>query len=324
MLTLALISLALATQPDAAAAPPPSAPPPDRAAPQQLDAPAQARALCEALVPVERLSGSGGVVRQARAKAEHEARREAAVDGRYRVVIAADRLKFADYDPDDQVLTLSDRALLVAAGGSLRVFSADEPGLPVTADPAAAERIVQAAARKALSLAITFTLPDDDATCAHANGTARYALGVEPISWEYVTGGEVLARGSEDGDRPTVSAEQGARPRVEVADPLEGGGRGVRTAIEARSSELESCYRRALQRQPALDGSLVAEFQVLDGGDPTIRMAADSVLDDDMTSCVRGVLSKVTLPPGEDVRAAIPIHFVLEQPAGTEGTGAAP
>ncbi len=315
MLSLAL-TLVLAAPP-APAAPAEDSPvvsAPTASSPLALESPAQVRAMCEALTPSERVIAKGDVVERAHLEAVHDSRREVALDARYRVQIAADRLRFAEYDPDEKVLVLSDRAFLAAAGGSIQIWPVENAGLPVTADAAAARRIMQAAARKRLVLALTFTLPDeDDVTCAHANGSNRYALGVDPFRWEYLDGTQVLARGGEGADRPIVTAAEGALPRVRVSDPI-GGGRELRSAVEARGKDLEGCYHRALQQNPGLDGSLVAEVDLASGAARTVRMAADSLQDEAMTACVSGIISNVAFPQGADVLADIPIHFELEPP----------
>jgi hypothetical protein len=293
------------------------------AAVQPLDTPAQARALCDALTLPERLRTKGNAVERARASAEHEARREAALNGRYRVTIPAERLRFAPYEPDEKLLALSERVFLSGAGGALHVWTLENQGLPVTVDTAAAERVMQAAQRRTLALRLTFTLPDDDeeAFCAHATGARSYALGIDPASWEYVDGAQVLARGGEGGDRPVLTAAEGARPRVDVSDPVGEGGREVKRAVLAKQKDLEGCYQRALQQNPGLDGSLVAEVDLAAEGARAVHVAADSLQDEGMTSCVRSVLSGVEFPRGAGERAEIPIHFLLEAPAASGGMG---
>ena len=182
---------------------------------------------------------------------------------------------------------------------------------------------MQAAGRRQLALALTFNLPEDDdeVMCAHRNGSSSWSLGVEPVAWEYLQGGEVLLRGGEGADRPTVTAAQGALARVEVSDPVGGGGPGVRSAVEARAQDLEVCYQQALKSNPALDGSLVADIELASGGAPReVRVAVDSLQDEALSTCVRGVLARTTFPRGE-ARAAIPIHFRLEEPAASGGSG---
>jgi hypothetical protein len=308
------LSLAVAATPAQAAAPAADAPRAP-AAPLVLESPAQVRALCDALMPSERLLTRGDVVERARAEAAHDARRETALGARYRVRIAADRLRFEEYDPEERQLVLSERAFLAAASGSIQVWPVEDVGLPVTVDEAVARRITQAAARKRLALVLTFALPDDDdVTCGHANGSGRYSLGVEPYRWEYLAGSQVLARGGEGADRPIVTVAEGARPRVSVSDPV-GGGRELRSAVEAREKDLQGCYQRALQQNPGLDGSVVAEVELASGAVRSVRLAADSLHDEAMAGCVTGIISQVSFPQGADVRADIPIHFELEAPA---------
>jgi hypothetical protein len=298
-----------------------NAPAPSPLAPSQvhlLDTPAAVRALCEALTPAERLVVKGDVVQRARIEAAHDVAREAALNGRYRLAIRGERLRFAAYDPDESSLELSERAFLAGAGDALQIWPIDLPGLPVAAPLATAERVMRAAARHTLALVVTFTLPDDDEdvfTCGHASGSNRYSLGVEPFSWEYVDGDQVLARGGEGGDRPLFTVAQGARPRVEVAEPLGERAPETRRAVEARRRDLQGCYERALRANPGLDGSLVAEVDRSAAGAPNVRMAIDSVLDEPMATCVSSVLARVEYPRGDASPTTIPIHFVLDPPA---------
>jgi hypothetical protein len=314
MLSLAL-TLALSVQPGEAAAPSVEAP----AAPAEvtsLETPAQVRALCDALDPAERVARGRDAVERGRAQAEHEARREAALAGIYRVRIAPERIVFATYDPEERRLALSDRAWLTAAGGALHVWMVSDAGLPVAAEPAVAARIVEAAASRTLALTLTFELPvDDEVTCAHPAGSRAWALGVEPRGWELAEHGALLARGGEGSDRPLVTADQGATPRVDVAEWV-GDARGVRGAVADRAPDLERCYRRALAVDPALDGTLVAELDLGgEGGAPrSVRIAVDSVQDDVMLACVTGVLARTAFPRGADALATIPIHFELQAP----------
>jgi hypothetical protein len=277
---------------------------------QVVNDPPQARTLCEALTPGERLRRGDDVVAQARAEAQQDARRETALAGRYRVTIPGAVVRFAPYDREEQLLSVSEKTFLAGAEGVLHVWALSRADLPVTADEATASRIVSAAKQKKLALILTFTLPDDEdeAVCANVAGSRHYALGVEPFAWEYVAEGEVLARGGEGGDRPLVTAAQGAKPRVEVSDPYGAGGREARQAVERSAKDLQACYEQALRQNPGLDGTLVAEVEP----GQRVRLAADSVQDDGLGACVQGVLSRVRFPGGG--RLQLPIHFLLEPP----------
>jgi hypothetical protein len=314
---LLALTLALAAPPSAAGTVSVEAPPITSSQPgtvQVVADPTQARTLCTALLPSERLATKGDVVARAQAEDEQDARREAALAGRYRVMVPAERLKFGSYDRDEQELTLSDRTFLAAANGTLHLWMVSRAGLPVAADPATAQRLAQAAAQRKLTLALTFTLPDDEdaAYCANVSGSHHYGLGVEPFSWEYAVDGQVLARGGEGGDRPLVTAAQGARPRVEVSDPYGAGGREARQALEAAAPDLVTCYQHALEENPSLDGTLVAEVDLSAG--QSVRVAADSVQDEGLTRCVMGVVSRARFPRAGATRLDIPIHFLLEAP----------
>jgi hypothetical protein len=172
MFSLALtLALALAAPPSAAGTVLVEAPPITSSQPgtvQVVTDPTQARALCTALLPSERLATKGDVVARAQAEDEQDARREAALAGRYRVMVPAERLKFGSYDRDEQELTLSDRTFLAAANGTLHLWMVSQAGLPVAVDPATAQRLAQAAAQRKLTLALTFTLPDVTMIDAHS------------------------------------------------------------------------------------------------------------------------------------------------------------
>ncbi len=263
---MSVLLLSLALLAPAAASPAPPAGPgatarPQAVQPRPLESLAQVKALCDALTPVERFAPTGNAVERSRAEGAHEIRREAALTKRYTVTLPGDRLRFADYDSEERTLTLADRSELVAAGGGLRLFTVEDRGLPVTADETAARRILQAGARRALVLALTFVLPEDDdlAVCSHNAGALSYTLGVEPMSWEYRDDAVVLARGGEGAERPLVGADRGARPRVLVADMAE---RDVQGAVQSRLRDLEGCYQRALQSDPVLDGAVVADVDL--------------------------------------------------------------
>jgi hypothetical protein len=277
------------------------------------------RALCDDLDPPERALATGDAVERDRIRALRERRRDVALAGRYRVQIAPERLVFT-YDGEERRLSLSQRSWLAAASGALRLWTVADEGLPVAASAGAAKHIVGAAARGALTVVLTFDLPDDDeVSCAHPAGSRAWALGVAPFSWELRERGRALARGGEGGDRPVVGA--GALPHVDVAEPIgELGGRDLRAAIAARTKDLEGCYRRALSVAPALDGSVVAELDL--GGDAGVprgvRIAIDSLQDEAMLGCVTRVLAATAFPIGRDSVAAIPIHFELDAPSAED------
>ncbi len=280
-----------------------------------LETPKQVEDLCASLVPAERARFRGDALERGKAEVTHQVARSKAFESRYRVEIPGAGVAFAPYDEGEGELALSPRAVLAGARGSLRVWASEDPELAVKVSRAEVRRILDAQRAQALTLSLTFDLPAEDeggSPCAHAAGTKVYTLAVEPVSWEYVSKGEVLARGGEDAGRPLVTVAQGARPTVEIGDPVGGGG-GVRQAIAGRSKELDACYRVALQRIPGLDGALVVEVRLGQGGAPVVRVAADSIQDDELAACVRGALAKAGFPKGT-AAASIPIHFRLQAP----------
>jgi hypothetical protein len=283
------------------------------AGPAVLSNPAEARQLCQALTPPDRLAFGGSSVDRSEAARTHEQDRDAALEGRYQITIPAAQLAFAPYDVDEHTLMLWRHAVPTGADGGARLALVEEQGLPVRANPAAARRIVDAQQEGSLALRVTFALAEDDeAPCFSLAGGTASTFAAEPVAWEYVSGDEVLARGGQDSDRPIVSAAQGARPRVELGKPVDESGIGeVRTTAPEHVRDLESCYSAALQRDPYLDGAIVAALDSGSGAD-RVKIAADSVQDEAFVGCVRGVLARVDVNGAG--RTWLPIHFVLEGP----------
>lgn len=288
--------------------------PPERTdlPPRRLDSAAELERLCAELEPAERLRANGDAVSKGEAERRHELARDRAITARYEVVVAAGKVAFAPYDAAEERLALADPSQLAIAGGVARLWPTEEPGLPVDVDPAAARRILQAQRVGRLELRLVFDLPDD-AVCGATQRAKRYTLAVEPVAWRWQDGESVLARGGAGADRPLYSAAQGGRPRIDVGAPLTGAA-DARRLVLAHAYDLEACYAQALKRDPSLDGVIVAEL-----GSTTPAIAADSVGDDVLASCVRSVLRGTA--SGE--RAAVPIRFVLDPPASpaSQGTG---
>ena len=290
--------LALAPGPAASAEP----------APALLEKPAGAARLCQTLQPVAR-AAAGSEAAQARAREEAMARR-------YRVTVAGDGLDFEPWD-EEAGLALSPRAVLVGAGKSLRLWMPDANDLAVRTPRAQAQRVFQAKGKGRLSLRLTFEIPSGEpgeAPCMKAGATQSWILAVEPVSWEYLAGGEVLARGGEAADAPLVSAAEGARPRVEVGEAVgEAASPAVRSALQGSLADLEACYREALSRSPRLDGTLVVEVRLAGKAGPprSARIAADSAHDEALAACVQGVAARARFPAGRAGVASMAVQFEL-------------
>lgn len=302
---LVLAATGAAAHPAGSAAAPgaPAQRPPERAA-IPLAAGEDAARLCRALEPVERLRPAGDAVARGEAAASHGAEREAALAATYEAVVPAASLAFAPYDGPERRLSLSEPVQLPIAGGAARAWPVADRDLAVAADAAVARRILEAQRSGTLSLALAFELPEE-ATCSPgARGTAP-AFPIEPVSWRWVDGGAVLARGGAGADRSLLTVAQGAVPRVEVGEPLAGPVE-AKQAVLSRVAALEACYAEALERDPGADGVLVAD---LGGHDPAI--SADSVGDAELAACVRRALGPLAAQGG---KVAVPIRFELGAP----------
>jgi hypothetical protein len=309
------------TPPAGADAPRAVAPPAATAAaePAAIDGAEAAGALCRALVPTDRVRFEGSALERGDAESSHAAARDEAIAATYLLTVPAERIRFAQYSPDERTLSLYRHALPANADGSVRLNPTVDGGLPVEVDPQTARRILAALERRALTLDVTFALPEEEESpCFHVPGARSYTFAAEPVAWAYVADGAVLARGGRGADRPLVSARDGAQPRVRLGRAMEegeGDARDLRVAALDRLEEVEACYASALDRDPFIDGAVVADVELPAGrGAPgKVRIAADTVHDADLVTCVRDVLATLEVRGGGS-RAFLPIHFALEQP----------
>lgn len=259
--------------------------------------------LCRTLEPPERVRPPGDAVARGEARQEQETSRRAALAARYEARVPAGKLAFAPWDGPERRLGLQEPVQLPIAEGTARLWPAEHRDLAVEADAAAARAVLYAQGRDALALELVFDLPDD-ATCGTGARGKRFTVPVDPVAWRWLDGDRALAHGGAAAERPLVTAAQGARPRIDVGDPISGPREAAR-AVRARAAELEACYREALARDPGADGVIVAGL----GGAGT-AIAADSVGDEQLAACVRRALG--ALPPGAP--AAVPIRFELAAP----------
>lgn len=271
--------------------------------------------LCIALQPAERLRTRGDAVERGEAEARHEESRDAALAQRYEVVVPAAGIAFAPYDGPERRLALTEPVQIAVGDGTARLWPTEERALPVEIDAAGARRVLDAQRNVTLTLALTFDLPDD-ATCGTGARGKKFTIPIEPVSWRWVDGATVLAHGGAGADRPLLTAAQGARPKVDVGEPIAGPAE-AKKAVAARAAELEACYAEALKRDPGIDGVLVADI-----GGQRAAISADSVGDADFAACVQKVLGP--LAPARGGKVVVPIRFELEPPGAAKDAKKAP
>jgi hypothetical protein len=247
----------------------------------------------------------GDAVDRGVAEERHGDDRRAALRARYEALVPAGKVAFAPYDGPERRLALQEPVQLAFADGVV-LWPTEDRGLPVDATAAAARRVLDAQRRGTLSLSLVFDLPED-ATCATGARGTRFTVPVEPVAWRWLDAQTVLAQGGAAAERPLVSAAEGARPKVDVGEPIAGTAE-TKKAVVARTRDLEACYADALKRNPSIDGVLVAD---LGGGRAAI--SADSVGDEGLATCVQKVLGP--LASGQGARTAVPIRFELAAPA---------
>ena len=93
----------------------------------------------------------------------------------------------------------------------------------------------------------------------------------------------------------------------------------MRSALQESLADLEACYREALERSPRLDGTLVVEVALggKAGRPRSARISVDSVQDEGLAECVKGVAARARFPAGRPGTASLPVHFELAAGSGT-------
>lgn len=273
--------------------------------PRAVDGAPGLEALCRALAPAR---PAGDAVERGEALSRAEEARDEALQARWRIAVPGGKLAFAPFDGPERRLALAEPSTLLVGPGA-RLWPVADRGLPVTVDAAVARQVLDAQRRGSLVLSLTFDLPED-AGCGADPRVRSLQLPVEPVEWSWLDGQRVLARGGAAQDRPTIDLAAGAIPKVDVGDPMAGSAE-VKKAVVARSPELLECYRRALQKDPAVDGVVVVELSAGAG----LAIAADSTGADELPGCVARALA--TLAPPAGGKAAVPIRFELEPPTVT-------
>jgi hypothetical protein len=262
-------------------------------------------ALCRMLAPPAQLRPAGDAVDRGEAISGAEQARHDALAARWQIRVPAAKLAFAPFDGPERRLELAEPSTL-ALGSHARLWPVAERGLAVEVDAGVARQILDAQRRGSLVLALTFDLPEE-AGCGADQRVRSIQLPVDPVEWRWLDGDRVLARGGAAADRPAVDVAAGAKPKVDVGEPIAGTAE-MKKAVVARSPELLECYRHALEKDPAVDGVLVVELSASAG----LTIAADSTGADDLPGCVSKALA--TLAPPAAGKAAVPIRFELVPP----------
>src|SRR6185369_3940430 len=110
-------------------------------------------------------------------------------------------------------------------------------------------------------------------------------------------GGAAIAAATDVGPRGERSA-----PRVEPARPLVENGvadtAALARVVRQGMAAIRGCYERALKRDPRLAGKLVLRFTVTAAGTvSTVDFDDDSLGDDEVTRCLRGIFLRWRFPP---------------------------
>ncbi len=182
--------------------------------------------------------------------------------------------------------------LPAAPAASVVLTATEERGLPVRVNAEMARKIV--AARSA----------DGHSGCGWSStsrrrrlrrGSARQAVHAERWSRWSGAGSRatvVLAWGGVAGDRPAVSTAVGARPAVDVGEPIAGPSEARKAVAARRGASWSACYAEELKRD--------ASHRRRGGGGPGERVvvAADSTGSPELAACMERALAPLAGSPG--------------------------
>ncbi len=139
-------------------------------------------------------------------------------------------------------------------------------------------------------------------------------IAVEPLRWELVDeAGTVVASGVPEGVAER-RAPPGGTPSVAVEPATVDGEGPPASAVTQKAKDaaprLQGCFQGALEKEPALDGSVVFRVDIgADGRAKAVDVTADSVASDGLVACAKQVLVAIEWGKGGPSSALVPVHF---------------
>ncbi len=262
---------------------------------------------------------SGNAVEQAQAIEAHAHRRQAALAGRYVVLIPSSGFSFRNYEIGERRLILDTQySLVLGDGAELFVPSTDPaPGFvlaPDLADRLATQRIEGKLALRLLFRPLGSQLRKD--ACMWLGGGRVVKMEIEVLGTALVApDGTVLSRGDTGEYADSSSVLPVRSPKVTVRRPRGADGKDVAAsvtlALGVLAERARPCYERVLIARPALRGTLVVGIRIGPGGQvESARVEMSSLGDDTLVSCVSANVAKATITGASDgQRFSVPLQF---------------
>lgn len=283
-----------------------------------LSDPAQARELCLATRPTDRVLFDGDQVERAKATAAYEEGREKAIERLYRVRVPAGGFKVGAYDLKGQSLAIDTRLPLRLSHGAVNVVL-PSGSLALELPPDGASAAMAAVKGGNATLDVFFALDDSTgAPCTGSVAAGVVTLSGDPISAELKDGlGQVVARGETeraDAFRGALGGYAGT-PTVTIgAVQTDAGGadpKVVASKLKAIVDPLRACYDRRLREKPTAGGTAVLGVALADGGSVgEVNFIADALGDDVLRDCIEASMKKVRVE-GAGGLFRVPIEFKL-------------
>lgn len=229
------------------------------------------------------------------AKGGDKAAHDAAMQQEYQLTLQPGQYKIGEADPGSGTLSIDTQRAFRLFHGQAVFYPVDEEDLDLAVPEG--QPLPQKTDDLALQLVVR---PGQDAEQPCTVGLSKdYVMGVEVLSARLVNkSGAAVAALEEDTGIQRAGSTNG-QPDVEIEPAVVEGSATMSKTVTDRIAQLRpqltQCYQQGLQKQPALDGSMVLGFDVSGGKPGQVTVMADSVQDDQVATCVTRAVSGVEL-----------------------------
>jgi hypothetical protein len=274
---------------------------PAAAGPQPLLSLERVRAVCLGLRPVERVSFTGSPDRIAKARDAYRVERDRLRQTTFSVEIPWGTFVVSSWDPEQKRVTVSTEKPFRALAGALSLVDPDLDELQFEAVEEAHGPLQAGLSKGTLSLLLTFKPAEEDESPCVASKAEAFTLLMDLTAAELRAAGKPVARATGEGFEP--AARTSGKPtvtlrRAPVADAAANTPAALKS-VEKVKPALEQCYRDALAKRPALDGSLILALAMGASGKVEAKeVMADSLQDAATLECIKAALAQARLPAG--------------------------
>lgn len=230
--------------------------------------------------------------------ADSPAQRDAAMEQEYQLTLQPGQYKISEADPSSGTLTVDTQRAFRLFHGQAVFYPVDEEDLDLSVPEG--QPLPQKTDDLALQLVVR---PGQDSEQPCTVGLAKdYVMGVEVLSARLVNKSGAAVASLEEETGLERQGKSSGQPEVEIEPAVVEGSASMAKTVTDRMTQLRpqltQCYQQGLQKQPALDGSLVLGFDVSSGKPGQVTVMADSVQDDQVSRCVTSAVSGLDLGKG--------------------------